>query len=228
MDCGRFLGCCRRSCRLSNKVTIVDKKMHWESVYETKSPDSVSWYAPHLLQSLHYVTKAVPNKDAFIIDVGGGESTLVDDLLAAGYSNVTVNDLSSTALEVAKKRLGARAKDVTWKAADVLEMELPKEMFDVWHDRAVFHFLTTNAQRERYVAQVLHALKPGGFAIVGTFGPDGPDKCSGLPVARYAPTELHARFGEPFELIESNVEVHNTPWGTPQQFVYCFCRRQRC
>lgn len=206
-------------------MIIVNTKAHWESVYETKSPDSVSWYAPHLLQSLHYVTKAAPNQDASIIDVGGGESTLVDDLLAAGYSNVTVNDLSSTGLEVAKQRLGIQAKEVTWTAADILEMELPKEVFDVWHDRAVFHFLTTNAQRERYVAQVLHSLKLGGFAIVGTFGPDGPDKCSGLPVARYAPTELHARFGEPFDLIESNVEVHTTPWGAPQQFVYCFCRR---
>ena len=197
---------------------------HWESVYTTKSPESVSWYAAHLLQSLHYVKKAAPGMQASIIDVGGGESTLVDDLLADGYLDITVLDLSHTALEVTRQRLGPQANQVVWSAADVLEVELPEASFDVWHDRAVFHFLTTDAQRERYVAQVVHALKPGGFAIVGTFGPQGPGKCSGLPVSRYAPNELHGKFGMPFELIDSHTEIHTTPWGAPQQFVYCFCR----
>lgn len=197
---------------------------HWESVYTTKSPESVSWYAAHLLQSLQYVKKAAPGMQASIIDVGGGESTLVDDLLADGYLDITVLDLFHTALEVTRQRLGPQANKVVWSAADVLEVELPEASFDVWHDRAVFHFLTTDAQRERYVAQVVYALKPGGFAIVGTFGPQGPEKCSGLPVSRYAPNELHGKFGTPFELIDSHTEIHTTPWGAPQQFVYCFCR----
>jgi len=199
---------------------------HWESVYGTKSPEAVSWYAPHLLQSLHYVRRAAPSKQASIIDVGGGESTLVDDLLADGYQDITVLDLSRTALEVTQLRLGPRAAEVAWLAADILEVGLPATSVDVWHDRAVFHFLTSDAQRERYVAQVMHALRPGGFAIVGTFGPQGPEKCSGLEVSRYAPDELHGRFGAPFELIESHTEIHTTPWGAPQQFVYCFCRHQ--
>jgi SAM-dependent methyltransferase len=203
----------------------MNTKTHWDSIYESKSAESVSWYAPHLLLSLQYVKKAAPSKHASVIDVGGGESTLVDDLLADGYDNLTVLDVSATALEATKKRLGRRAKDVTWKTADVLDVELPAGSFDVWHDRAVFHFLTTDAQRERYVIQVLRALKPGGFAIVGTFGPEGPEKCSGLAVSRYGADELHARFGGQFELVDSSVEVHTTPWGSPQQFVYCFCRR---
>jgi SAM-dependent methyltransferase len=114
---------------------------------------------------------------------------------------------------------------VQWMAADILEVELPVASYDIWHDRAVFHFLTRDDQRRRYVAQVLNALKPGGFAIVGTFGPEGPVKCSGLQVSRYAPTDLHSAFGEPFELLGSSVEQHTTPWGSPQQFVYCYCRR---
>ena len=112
-----------------------------------------------------------------------------------------------------------------WIAADILEVELPVAAYDIWHDRAVFHFLTSDDQRRRYVAQVLKALKPGGFAIVGTFGPEGPEKCSGLQVSRYAPSELHGAFGEPFELLGSSVEQHTTPSGARQQFVYCYCRR---
>ena len=204
----------------------MNTKSHWESVYGTQDPKAVSWYAAHLLLSLQYVRKAAPAKDARIIDVGGGESTLVDDLLADGYSNITVLDISTTALEVTRHRLGALSRKVTWVAGDVLDVDLPVAAYDVWHDRAVFHFLTSDEQRRRYVEQVLKALKPGGYAIVGTFGPEGPEKCSGLPVARYEPTALHARFGDPFQLVDSSIEVHKTPWGAPQQFVYCFCKRQ--
>ena len=204
----------------------MNAKAHWDSLYGTQSAESLSWYAPHLKQSLEYVKKAAPKKDVSIIDIGGGESTLVDDLLAEGYINVTVLDLSKTALDATKQRLGRLAKSVNWQAADVLEVELPTQAYDIWHDRAVFHFLTTDAQRARYVSQVLKALKPGGFAIVGTFGPEGPDQCSGLPVSRYAPAELHGKFGEPFLLVNSSVEIHTTPWGSTQQFVYCFCRRE--
>lgn len=200
-------------------------KSHWESVYETKSADAVSWYAPHLSASLQYIRRAAPAQDAAIIDVGGGESTLVDDLLAAGYGKLTVLDISATALEATRHRLGPSGASVTWLTADVLNADLPAAAFDVWHDRAVFHFLTRDDQRQRYVEQVLKALKPGGFAIVGTFGPQGPEKCSGLPVSRYSAGELHGAFGEPFQLLDSSVEQHTTPWGTRQQFVYCFCRR---
>jgi len=200
-------------------------KTHWESVYETKPADAVSWYAPHLRESLRYVTQAAASKDVAILDVGGGESTLVDDLAGEGYSDITVLDISATALEVTKQRLGPLGAGVHWMAADILEVDLPVGAYDIWHDRAVFHFLTSDDQRKRYVAQVLKALKPGGFAIVGTFGPEGPEECSGLQVSRYAPSELHGTFGKPFELLGSSVEQHTTPWGSPQQFVYCYCRR---
>jgi SAM-dependent methyltransferase len=200
-------------------------KSHWEAVYETKAADAVSWYAPHLDASLQYIRRAAAGKDAAIIDVGGGESTLVDDLLAAGYGKLTVLDISAIALEATRRRLGPHGDSVQWIAADVLSVDLPAGAFDVWHDRAVFHFLTSDEERQRYVEQALKALRPGGFAIVGTFGPQGPDKCSGLPVARYSADELHHSFGEPFQLLNSSVEQHTTPWGTRQQFVYCFCRR---
>ncbi len=200
-------------------------KTHWESMYGSKAADAVSWYAPHLRESLRYVAQAAAGKDAAIIDVGGGESTLVDDLLDGGYTNITILDVSATALEVTKRRLGAAAARVAWLVADILEVELPTDAYDVWHDRAVFHFLTDDGQRRRYVAQVLKALKPGGHAIVGAFGPEGPEKCSGLQVSRYAPSELHGVFGAPFELLASSVDQHTTPWGSPQQFVYCYCRR---
>lgn len=200
-------------------------KKHWDSVYESKPAEAVSWYAPHLRESLRYITQAAASKDVAIIDVGGGESTLIDDLVNDGYSKISILDISATALEVTKRRLGATGAHVTWIAADILEVELPVGAYDIWHDRAVFHFLINDDQRRRYVAQVLKALKPGGFAIVGTFGPEGPEKCSGLQVSRYAPSELHGTFGAPFELLDSSVEQHTTPWGSPQQFVYCYCRR---
>lgn len=199
-------------------------KTHWEHVYETKAPDAVSWYAPHLAESLHYIRRTGAPLDARIVDVGGGEATLVDDLLDAGYRNVTVLDLSAKALEVCRARLGARATQVAWVVADVLEHDFVPRSVDVWHDRAVFHFLTDAQQRAAYVRQVLRALKPGGFAIVGTFGPQGPSQCSGLPVARYSSDELHDEFGAPFRLLDHSVSVHTTPWGTAQQFVYCYCR----
>lgn len=200
-------------------------KTHWESVYQTKPADAVSWYAPHLHESLRYVRQASAHKDAAIIDVGGGESTLVDDLLAAGYSDITVLDISATAIEVARRRLGPSAGSVKWLVADILDVALAPASYDIWHDRAVYHFLTNDEQRRRYVEQVLRALKPGGFAIVGTFGPEGPETCSGLPVARYSPTQLHGTFGAPFQLLNSSFELHATPSGSRQQFVYCFCRR---
>lgn len=201
-------------------------KLHWEQVYDTKTPDAVSWFAPHLRESLAYVRRTGIAKQAPIIDVGGGEATLVDDLLDAGYGDITVLDISEKALEVCKARLASRAGSVKWLVADVLQHDFAPGSVDVWHDRAVFHFLTDPEQRRCYVTQVLKALKPGGHAIVGTFGPEGPTQCSGLPVARYSSGELHDEFGSPFQLLDHSTTLHITPWGSTQQFVYCYCRRE--
>lgn len=205
----------------------MDTKNHWEQVYTAKAPDAVSWYAPHLAESLAYIKRTGLTTDAAVIDVGGGEATLVDDLLDADYCDVTVMDISAKALEVCRQRLGVRATKVKWLAADVLAHDFEPHALDIWHDRAVFHFLTSYEQRQTYVRQVLRALKPGGFAIVGTFGPHGPEQCSGLPVMRYAPDELHGTFGGRFKLVDSSVDVHTTPWGSSQEFVYCFCRLEQ-
>jgi 2-polyprenyl-3-methyl-5-hydroxy-6-metoxy-1,4-benzoquinol methylase len=197
---------------------------HWNNIYREKAPDAVSWYRPHLETSLALIENAAPARDASIIDVGGGESTLVDDLLARGYQGVTVLDVSQTAIDFTKKRLGAAAERVHWLAADIANCELPKHAYDVWHDRAVFHFLTAPDQRAAYVRQVARAVKPGGHVLVSTFGPEGPTKCSGLEIVRYDAQSLHAEFGARFHLVESFKELHNTPFGTTQQFLYCLCR----
>jgi SAM-dependent methyltransferase len=199
-------------------------KNHWEGVYERKGADEVSWYRPHLERSLAFLQNAGVPRDAAIIDVGGGTSTLVDDLLARGYGNVTVLDISAKAIDVARTRLGARAAEVTWLVGDITTLPLPAHAYDFWHDRAVFHFLRDEAERQRYVAAVKHALKPAGHIVVATFGPEGPERCSGLEVVRYSPDGLHAEFGGEFQKVASTTETHTTPWGTEQQFVYCYCR----
>jgi len=197
---------------------------HWEKIYREKAPDAVSWYCPHLETSLALIEKVVPGRRASIIDVGGGESTLVDDLLAHGYQNITVLDVSQTAIDVTKRRLGSAAEGVQWVTADIVEDQLAPNAYDVWHDRAVFHFLTTLDQRVAYVRQVARAVRPGGHVIVSTFGLDGPTRCSGLEVVRYDADSLHAEFGVRFRLLDSIKELHNTPFGTTQQFLYCLCR----
>lgn len=202
----------------------METRQHWEAVYGAKTPDAVSWYAPHLTESLFYIQRTGLPNSAAVIDVGGGEATLVDDLLDAGYGDVTVLDISAKALKVARQRLGDRADQVEWLVADVLKHDFAPQSIGIWHDRAVFHFLTDEVQRRRYVQQVLQALRPGGYVIVGTFGPEGPSQCSGLPVARYDADELHGQFGHRFRLVESRIDVHTTPWGAAQQFVYCFCK----
>lgn len=196
---------------------------HWNSVYSTKAPDAVSWYSPHLDTSLQLI-KRVASKWPTIIDVGGGESTLVDDLLAEGYRYLTVLDISAEAIEVAKKRLGVLATYINWRVADITKADLPRNYYDVWHDRAVFHFLTNEDDRRAYVERVAFSMKPGGHVIVATFGPEGPTECSGLDVVRYDADSLHAEFGKAFRLLKSRTEVHKTPWGAEQQFLYCLCR----
>src|SRR6478672_4093705 len=199
---------------------------HWERIYGTKAPEAVSWYRPHLEISLQLIERAAPDLSASIIDVGGGESTLVDDLLARGYKNVTVLDVSQTAIGVSKKRLGEASDRVKWLVVDITKGKLAPRAYDVWHDRAVFHFLTTIDERTAYVQQVAHAVKSGGYVIVSTFGPEGPTKCSGLDVVRYDAESLHDEFGKRFRLLESSKQLHHTPFGTLQQFLYCWCRME--
>jgi SAM-dependent methyltransferase len=203
----------------------MESKEHWEKVYSAKAPTEVSWFQEHAELSLKLIRGAAVPTSASIIDVGGGASTLVDDLLGDGRDRITVLDLSGVALAAAKARLGPRASSVQWVHANVLEADLPAHSYDVWHDRAVFHFLTTAGERQAYVRKVLHAVKPGGLVIVATFAEDGPAKCSGLPVMRYGATELHAEFGEPFQLLGHERESHHTPAGGEQKFIYCFCRK---
>jgi 2-polyprenyl-3-methyl-5-hydroxy-6-metoxy-1,4-benzoquinol methylase len=204
----------------------MSQQKHWDRIYREKAPDAVSWYTPHLETSLSLIEAAAPSKSASIIDVGAGESTLVDDLLAREYANVTVLDVSTEAIEVTKKRLGAASRQVQWLVANITEAELEQKAFDVWHDRAVFHFLTEQQARVAYVRQVSRAVKPGGHVIVGAFGPQGPQKCSGLDVVRYDAESLHDEFGAKFRLVESRAELHTTPLATTQQFVYCLCRME--
>jgi SAM-dependent methyltransferase len=197
---------------------------HWESVYGQKAPTEVSWYRPHLGESLRLIEAAGLGRDAAIIDVGGGASTLVDDLLARGHRDVSVLDVSAKALEAAKARLGDRAAAVHWLVADITRADLAPAAYDLWHDRAVFHFLLEEDDRARYVAAARRSLRPGGTILVATFGPDGPTRCSGLEVVRYGVDELQAALGDAFEPVTSATEVHATPWGTAQQFVYCLAR----
>jgi SAM-dependent methyltransferase len=199
---------------------------HWEKIYREKAPDAVSWYSPHLETSTKLIEKTAPAREASVIDVGGGESTLVDDLLLRGYRNVTVLDVSQTAVDVTKKRLGSSAELVRWITADITNCNLPPNAYEIWHDRAVFHFLLNADERIAYVRQVLRAVKRGGHVLVSTFGPDGPTRCSGLDVARYDASSLHAEFGVHFRLLESVKELHDTPFGTTQQFLYCLCRME--
>lgn len=201
----------------------MDTQAHWEKVYQTKAPDQVSWFSPHLRTSLSLIERAAGGRYASIIDVGAGAATLVDDLVARGYAKITVLDISRAAIELAQKRLGEASKPVQWLQGNVTEENFPAHTYDVWHDRAVFHFLTKPEERIAYVRNVAWAVKPGGHVIVSTFGPEGPQKCSGLDVMRYDSESLHHEFGARFRLIESSKELHQTPFGTVQQFLYCYC-----
>ena len=202
----------------------MDPKSHWDRIYRDKLPTQVSWYQPHALRSLDLIRRVSPPPDGAIIDVGGGASTLIDDLLDAGYQDLTVLDISASALARTRARLGTQASSVRWIEAHILDAPLPKAGYTVWHDRAAFHFLTMPADRARYVAQVRRAVRPGGFVLVATFADDGPTRCSGLEVKRYSPEALHAEFGAPCRLMASEREEHITPGGALQVFTYCLCR----
>lgn len=204
----------------------MDRKEYWETVYRTKRPTEVSWYQAEADLSARLIQEAVPDHSAPIIDVGGGASVLASQLAAAGYTNLTVLDLSGAAIAAAQARLGARATGIKWLEADILEAELPPADYRLWHDRALFHFLTDPAARATYVAQVRRAVPPGGHVLVATFAEDGPTRCSGLDVMRYSPATLHAEFGPGFAYVAAHREDHRTPSGTVQAFTYCLFRRE--
>jgi 2-polyprenyl-3-methyl-5-hydroxy-6-metoxy-1,4-benzoquinol methylase len=199
----------------------MDSKTHWEKVYQTKAAHEVSWYRSHLDKSLALIERAAPNLNATIIDIGAGEATLVDDLIEKGYQQLSILDISQAAIDTTKHRLGEVADRLNWLVADITTVDLPSHKYDVWHDRAVFHFLTLPAQRAAYVRQVLRAVKPGGHVIMATFGINGPEKCSGLEIVRYSSASLQAEFGDRFQLLETSTELHVTPFQTTQQFLYC-------
>ena len=197
----------------------VSRKAHWENVYSTKGENEVSWFQESPAPSLQLIEIAKPTSDAVIVDIGGGASRLVDQLLARGFENLTVLDLSEAALAAAKVRLGSRAAQVQWVVADVTKW-VPTRRFDIWHDRAAFHFLTEERDRTGYIARLRQALKIEGHAIIATFAPDGPEKCSGLPVMRYDAARLGQTLGPGFQLLRSQRSDHATPWGSQQHFQF--------
>jgi SAM-dependent methyltransferase len=197
----------------------MDRREHWNRVYQTRAPENVSWYQRRPDVSLELIAASGIAKDAGIIEVGGGASILVDHLLDLGYSNLAVLDVSGSALDVSRARLGARAAAVEWFEADVTAFE-PAHRYALWHDRAAFHFLTDAGDRASYVATLRKTLKTGGTAIIATFAPDGPPKCSGLDVVRYDEQSIAVELGGEFQLLEVRRETHLTPGKAEQQFHY--------
>ncbi len=202
----------------------IDRKEHWQGVYERKHEDEVSWYQARPETSLRLIANTGLGREAAIIDAGAGASRLVDYLLDSGYADITVLDIADTALGKARERLGERAGQVDWIIADLLAWR-PRRPYDIWHDRAVFHFLTQAEERRRYVEVLKSALKPGGHVIIATFAPDGPEKCSGLPVMRHSPESIAAELGAGFKLLETADEHHVTPAGKVQHFNYARLKR---
>jgi SAM-dependent methyltransferase len=206
-------------------VNNTDRQTHWENVYATKAEREVSWFQENPAPSLDLIAATGIPSDAAIIDVGGGASRLVDSLLEKGFSRVAILDLSANALEETKKRLGVRADGVDWIVADVTSWK-PSSTYDLWHDRAAFHFLTNPADRDAYVARLKSAVCSGGHAIVATFTLDGPERCSGLPIVRYDPATLASVLRPEFELVDSMRHDHVTPGGNTQRFQFSrFMRR---
>lgn len=200
-----------------------DRKNHWETVYETKNPDQVSWTQEMPKTSLELIHSFALKKTAKIIDIGGGDSKLVDYLLEEGFENITVLDISEKAIERAKKRLGDQAIKVTWVVSDITEFE-PKTTFDLWHDRATFHFLTTSEQVEKYMKTARNFVN--NFLILGVFSEKGPTKCSGLEIKQYTEEKLTEVFKEGFEKIHCITEDHKTPFDTIQNFLFCSFKKK--
>ncbi|RYP89068.1 class I SAM-dependent methyltransferase [Nocardioides guangzhouensis] len=201
-------------------MTAESPREHWDAVYGNKDSREVSWFQP----SADVSARLVGGQPGSVVDVGAGASVLVDELLAAGRSDLTLLDVSRAALAETRRRLGTRADEVAFVVGDVLDWD-PGRTYDCWHDRAVFHFLTDPVRQQQYVATAARAVRPGGALVLGTFGPDGPTSCSGLPTARWAPEELAAVFAEHASLEHAETEVHRTPWGSEQQFTWVVLRR---
>jgi len=205
----------------------VDARTHWNTIYQTKAPDNVSWHEPVPVHSLALIRHHHPDRSAAVIDVGAGSSALADHLLADGYSDLTLLDISEAALALTQTRLKAHpAARIRWLVGDITSVELPRAAYDVWHDRAVFHFLTEPAQRARYAAQLERSLRPQGLVIMATFALDGPTQCSGLPVMRYDAASLQEALGSRFLLLDATRKTHVTPWTSEQAFLYA-CLRLR-
>lgn len=203
----------------------MNQRDHWEQVYSTKLTEKMGWYKRHLQTSLDWIKELGLAADAPIIDVGGGASTLVDDLLGEGYRSITVLDISEEALCSVKERLGKKANMVTWLNGDITSVVLPGHHYELWHDRAVFHFLTELDQQQKYRETLLQAIKPRGYLIIGTFTSEAPPECSGLPVQRYNLEQLEDTLGAEFELVRHHKEQHVTPGGLEQMYLYCCFRR---
>ena len=204
----------------------MDRKRHWEDVYDVKRSDEVSWYQPRPERSLELLAAAGAVPESAVLDVGGGDSTFVDALVERGFTDVTVLDLSATALARARARLGARAAGVRWIEADVTHADLPSAAYDFWHDRALFHFLTDADDRARYASTAADAVRPGGTLVIATFAADGPTRCSGLDVVRYDAAGLARQFADAFYLVRDLGDVHRTPSGAEQRFTYAMLRRR--
>ncbi|MBD8872124.1 class I SAM-dependent methyltransferase [Rhodanobacter sp. DHB23] len=203
----------------------VARSAHWDAVYREKTADQTSWFRPHLDESLRLIDALDMPRELPVLDVGGGRSTLADDLLARGYTDVGVLDISAVAVAESKQRLAAQAPSVHWVVGDVVDLDLPAARVALWHDRAVFHFLTDADERARYVATARHALRPGGHLVIGTFAADGPERCSGLAVTRYDAPALAAVFAPGFRLVSRSRDVHRTPSGNEQAFTYVVLQR---
>lgn len=203
-----------------------DRKSHWENIYNTKNLNEVSWYQPTPETSLEFITNGNLPLDAKIIDIGGGDSFLVDHLLELGYSNVSVLDISSKAIERAKQRLGEKASKVTWIVSDICEFQTV-EKYDLWHDRAAFHFLTNDYDIQRYLEKVNQFISQNGLLVIGTFSETGPLKCSGIEIKQYSMDDLKNVFSEDFECLNCFKTDHLTPFDTIQSFTFCLFRRKQ-
>ncbi len=207
------------------KVSDTDAQGHWSAVYRDKPADSVSWYQDLPQSSIDALARAGATQKDSIIDIGGGASALPDALIAAGWRDIAVLDIAESALALSKRRLGQRAQDINWLVADIRDWHAPRQ-WDYWHDRAVFHFLTGANDRAAYRRAIAAGLRPGGKAILATFAADGPETCSGLPVARYSPEALAAEFAPEFTMIDGWGDIHHTPSGGAQAFSWVILERR--
>jgi SAM-dependent methyltransferase len=205
-------------------MSMTDRQAHWENLYTTKGEAEVGWFQETPAPSLELIALVGATRQSAFIDIGGGASRLVDHLVSEGYEDLTVLDLSAAALAAAKARIGEEARHVHWLAADATTWE-PSHTYDIWHDRAAFHFLTSSADQAAYVARLRSALRGGGHVIIGTFALDGPEKCSGLPVARHDAESLGETLGAEFVLVDIRRHEHPTPWGAMQRFQFSTFRR---